>query len=346
MLKDEGYGLPPSGQHPVDRPFPSSERPSAFSGDGKQIATCTQYPFRIAIIETATGEVAYADARSSADADEEGGPRAMAWSANSQWLAVGGVDGNGEITIWDPKAIKNNSKGNGTPKRTHIMELSADGQRLATGSEDRIVEIRDMARPGNNVLILDGHDSIVEGLVFSPSGNMLATQCAFQVKIWNIKAAGECVKTFKTGAIDLPSWRIFRPMAFSADDSYFTFRNADGIVELQNLTDQIMSKLEISSVSCLVFSPDSRTLAAGDQAGKIRICDLHTKDIQEHESGSSQYPHAIAFSSDGKLLAFATTAWEIHVWEMPAAKGVFKLQLSFLITQLSFTPDGGSLMTE
>jgi WD40 repeat protein len=227
------------------------------------------------------------------------------------------------------------------------MALSADGQRLATGSEDGIVEIRDMARPGNNALTLEGHDSIIQGIVFSPSGNMLATQCAYHVKIWNIKAAGECVHTFKAGAIDLPLMsRSFWPMAFSADDSHFAFRQEDEIVEVRDLTDQMMSKLEIRYVSCLVFSPDGRSLAAGDQAGKIGIYDLQTKDIQEHESRSRQYPHAIAFSSDGKLLAFATTAWEIHVWEMPAAKGVFKLQISFLITQLSFSPDGGSLMTE
>ncbi|KAL6922586.1 hypothetical protein FSST1_006612 [Fusarium sambucinum] len=352
MLKDDGYGLPPSGQHPVDRPFPSKERPSAFSSDGKQIATCTEWPFRIAIIESATGGVAYADAPSSADAEEEGLPRAMAWSANSQWLAVGGVDGIGEITIWDPKAIKNDSKANENRKRTYIMELSADGQRLATASEDGVVEIRDMARPGNNVLRIEGHDSIVRAIVFSPSGNMLATHCAYQVKIWNIKETGEYVHTFKAGAIDVPILsRTFGPMAFSADDSHFVYRKEDEIVEVLDLTDQSMSTIEIGHLSCLVFSPDGRSLAAGSH-GKIKIYDLQTKDIEEHESESRQSPHAISFSSNGKLLAFTTMAWdadtpsEIHVWEMPAAKGLFKLQLSFPITQLSFSPDGGSLMTE
>ncbi|KAK6725304.1 hypothetical protein SNK04_004109 [Fusarium graminearum] len=190
MLGDDGCGLPPSGQYPLDRPLPTWERPSAFSGDGKQIATCTQYPFRIAIVEVGTGDASYADPRSSAEGTS-GLPKAMTWSANSQWLAVGGVEGNGEITIWDPKAIKTGSKENGIQKRIHTMALSADGQRLATGSQDGTVEIRDMERPSNNILTLKGHESTIHGIVFSPSGNMLATQCTYHVKIWNMKAAGD-----------------------------------------------------------------------------------------------------------------------------------------------------------
>ncbi|WXC44317.1 hypothetical protein QX201_004054 [Fusarium graminearum] len=346
ILGEDGCGLPPSGQYPLDRPLSSWERPSAFSGDGKQIATCTQYPFRIAIVEVATGDVSYADARSSADGTS-GLPTAMAWSSNSQWLAVAGVQGNGEITIWDPKAIKNGSKDNGIQKRIHTMALSADGQRLATGSQDGTVEIQDMARPSNNILTLKGHDSTIHGIVFSPSGNMLATQCTYHVKIWNMKAAGECAHTFKAGPIDIRFITVsFWPMAFSVDDSQFAFVKGEDMVELHDLTKQTVSELDMEHVSCLVFSPDGLSLAAGNKVGKIKICDLQTKDVQEHKSGSSQYPHAITFSSDGKLLAYATTTGEIYVWEMPAERGIFKLETGLLTAQLSFSSDGRSLLTE
>ncbi|CEI67695.1 Vegetative incompatibility protein HET-E-1 [Fusarium venenatum] len=344
ILREDGLGLPALGQYVI--PLPSWNRPSAFSGDGKQVATCTQYPYRIAIIEASTGDTSFADARDSADA-ALGLPKAMAWSNDSQWLAVGGVEGNGEITIWDSKAIKNGSKENQIRKRIRTMALSTDGQRFATGSEDGVVEIQDMARPGNNVLTLKGHDSIIHGIVFSPSGDMLATQCSYHVKIWNIKVAGECVHTFKVGPIDIQMISVsFWPMAFSADDYQFAFTKGEEIVELHDLTNQSMSELQMENVSCLVFSPDGLSLAAGDQVGKIRICDLQTKDIQEHKSGSHQSSHAIAYSSNGKLLAYATTTGEIYVWEMPAAKGIFKLQTGLQIAQLLFSPDGRSLMTE
>ncbi|KAF5022983.1 hypothetical protein F66182_4940 [Fusarium sp. NRRL 66182] len=347
MLREDGYALPASGRYPTDRPLPTSQRPSAFSGDGKQIATCTEYPLRLAIIEAATGAVAYADAR-TAKAAEIGLPKAMAWSADSRWLAVGGGQGNGQIKIWDPKAIKNDSKNNETQKRIRTMALSADGQRLAWGSEDGIVEIEDVARPGNSILTLKGHDSTIHGIVFSPYGKMLATQCASHVKIWNMEAAGECVYTFDAGPIDVRFLdTFFWPMAFSTENSQFAFSKGEEMIEVHDLTSQSMCQLETEHVSCLVFSPDGLSLAAGDKVGNITIWDLQAKEAQERKSGSvGGFSLAIAFSSDGKLLAHTTSTGEIHMWQMPAGKRILKLQTEWQVAQLSFSPDGESLMTE
>ncbi|KAF5232109.1 hypothetical protein FANTH_13105 [Fusarium anthophilum] len=63
LLRDDGYALPPSGQYPAGRPLPTSQRPSAISNDGTQVATCTEYPFRLAIADTTTGVVAFASPR-------------------------------------------------------------------------------------------------------------------------------------------------------------------------------------------------------------------------------------------------------------------------------------------
>ncbi|KAF0639823.1 hypothetical protein FPSE5266_00714 [Fusarium pseudograminearum] len=285
ILGEDGYGLPPSGQYPTDRPLPTSQRPSAFSADGKQIATCTEYPSRLAIIDTTTGDVAYSDVRSF-QAAASGLPKAMAWSIDSQWLAVGGAEGNGQITIWDPKAIKTASKSNEIRKRIHTMALSADGQSLALGSDDGIVEIEDLARPGNSVLTLKGHKSSILGIVFSPSGNMLATQCASHVKIWDIKAAGKCVQTFEAGPIDVRFIDTsFWPMAFSSDDSQFAFGKEEEIIEVHDLANQSMFELQMEHLSSLEFSPDGLSLAAGNQVENIQIWDLQTKDVHKQVSG-------------------------------------------------------------
>jgi hypothetical protein len=62
-------------------------------------------------------------------------------------------------------------------------------------------------------------------MVFSPLGRILVTQYAFNVKIWNIKAARECVYTFNAGQIDLQLNTVFNwPMAFSLDNLQFAFR--------------------------------------------------------------------------------------------------------------------------
>lgn len=347
MLGEDGYGLPPSGQYPTDRPLPTSQRPSAFSADGKQIATCTEYPSRLAIIDTTIGDVAYSDTRSF-QAAASGLPKAMVWSTDSQWLAVGGGEGNGQITIWDPKAIKAASKTNEIRKCIHTMALSADGQRLAMGSEDGIVEIEDITCPGTSVLTLEGHKSTILGIIFSPSGNMLATQCATHVKIWDINDAGKCVQTFDAGPIDVRFIDTsFWPMVFSTGDSQFAFGKGEEIAEVHDLANQSMYELQVEHLSCLAFSPDGLSLAAGNQVENITIWDLQTKDVRKQVSGSGgQIALDIAFSSDGKLLAHANSAGEIYVWKMPAATSFLKLRTEGQVAQLAFSPDCKSLLTE
>lgn len=233
------------------------------------------------------------------------------------------------------------------------MTLSADGEKLATGSEDGIIEILDMARRGNSVLTLKGHESTIHGIVFSPSGNKLATQCAYHIKIWNIRKAGGCMQTFKAKeinietlfALPLPSW----PMVFSADDSHFAYAKGDEIVRLHNLTEQTMSELQMEDVSCLVFSPDGLLLAAGDESGMLTTYDLKTEVMRQCTTdslGSFESVNSIAFSSDGQLLAFSNTIGYIYVLEMPSAKCIFKLSTLYQVAQLSFSRDGKSFMTE
>ncbi|KAF5695400.1 het-E-1 heterokaryon incompatibility protein [Fusarium denticulatum] len=347
LLRDDGYALPSSGQYPAGRLLPTCQRSSAISNDGKQVVTCTEYPFRLAIADTTTGAVTFADPRTAAEAGS-GLPMVMAWSADSQWLAVGGVGANGQIGIWDPKAIKDGSGSSKIPKRIRTMAFSTDGQRFASGSEDGIIEIVDMTRPGNSLLTLEGHDSPVYAIIFSPSGKMLATQCAFLVKIWTIEASGECVQTFQAGRIDLRlATTCHWSMVFSTDDSQFAFVQGEHIIEVHDLTGQSIYELEAEHVSRLVFSPDGLSLAAGDMHGNVKVWDLRAKDapkwIFESNRSSSL---AIAYSSDGKLLAQVTSIGEISIWQIATEDRLLKLKTEWQIEQFSFGPDNRSLMTD
>ncbi|KAG5751181.1 hypothetical protein H9Q70_006193 [Fusarium xylarioides] len=346
LLRDDGYALPSSGQYPAGRPMPTSQRPSAISNDGKQVATCTEHLFRLAIADATTGAVAFAEPRTSTEAGG-GLPMAMAWSADSQWLAVGGVGANGQIGIWDPKAIKDGSGTNEVRKRIQAMVFSQDGQRFASASEDGNIEIVDMARPGKSLLTLEGHASPVYAVIFSPPGKMLATQCAFLVKIWNIEVSGECVHTFQAGQIDLRLATTFHwSMAFSADDSQFAFCQGEHIIEVHDLADQSVYELELEHVSCLVFSPGHLSLAAGDMHGNVKVWDLRAKDAPKWIFESDGSSLAIAYSSDGELLAQATSTGEISLWQIATESCLLKLKTEWQIEQLSFSPDNRSLMTD
>ncbi|QGI65322.1 hypothetical protein CEK27_009293 [Fusarium fujikuroi] len=105
----------------------------------------------------------------------------------------------------------------------------------------------------------------------------------------------------------------------------------ENAIEVHDLADQIIHKLELEYASCLEFSPDGLSLAAGD---------MHV-DIQS--DGSSL---AIAYSSDEKLLAQATSTGEVSLWQIATESCLLKLKTERQIEQLSFGPDNRSLMTE
>ncbi|KAF5574202.1 hypothetical protein FPCIR_13699 [Fusarium pseudocircinatum] len=274
LLRDDGYALPPSGQYPAVRPLPTSQRSSAISNDGKQVATCTENPFRLAIADTTTGTVVFADSRTATEAGS-GLPVTMAWSTDSQWLAVGGAGDNGHIGIWDPKAIKDSSGSSRIRKRIRAMAFSTDGQ----------IDLR------------------------------LAT-------------------TFH--------WS----MAFSTDDSQFAFVQGEHIIEVHGLADQSVDEVQSEHVSCLALSPDGLSLAAGDMHGNVKVWDLRANDTPESIFESNRSSSlAIAYSSDGKLLAQATSTGEISLWQIAIEDCLLKLKTEWQIEELSFGPDDRSLMT-
>jgi len=346
MLREDGYEIPSSGQYAAGRRMPTPHRPSAISNDGKQIATCTEYPLRIAIVDATTGGVAFADPR-TATAAGSGLPEAMAWSVNNQWLAIGAVGDNGQIEIWDPKAIKDRSEKYEVRKRIQTTALSPDGQWFASGSEDGIIKVTHTARYANSLLTLQGHDSAIQAIVFSPSARMLATQCAFNVKIWNIEAAGECVYKFTAGQIDLRLHTVYNwPMTFSPDNSQFAFRQGENVIEVHDLTEKSMYELEWEHISSLVFLPDGRSLAVGNWHGNGKVWDLQTKDAQEWKFKSHGRLIANACSSDGKMLAKAISSGNIYIWQPGAESCLLKLKTEWGVGQLSFSPETRSLITE
>ncbi|CAG7565872.1 unnamed protein product [Fusarium equiseti] len=279
--------------------------PSAISNDGKQIATCTEYPLRLAIVDATTGEVAFADPRTM-NAAGNGLPMAMAWSADNQWLAVGANGGNGQIRIWDPKAIKDSSGKEEFRKRIKTMALSLDGQRFPSGSEDGIIEVMHTARPANTLFTLQGHDSAIKAVVFSPSARMLATQY----------------------------------------NSQFAFRQGENTIEVHDLKEKSMYELKWKHVSSLVFLPDGRSLAAVNWHDNVKVWDLQTKDAQEWMFKSHGQVLAIACSSDRKLLAYTISSGEIYIWQLGAEGCFLKLETEWMVDQLSFSPDSRSFITE
>ncbi|KAG7424474.1 Vegetative incompatibility protein HET-E-1 [Fusarium oxysporum f. sp. raphani] len=152
------------------------------------------------------------------------------------------------------------------------VAFSADGQRLASGSEDKTVKIWDTAT-GACVQMLEGHGDLVSSVAFSADGQRLASGSGDKtVKIWDA-ATGACMQTLEGHD------ELVYSVAFSADGQRLASGSEDKTVKIWDAaTGACMQTLEGHDylVSSVTFSADGQRLASGSYDKTVKIWDTAT----------------------------------------------------------------------
>jgi hypothetical protein len=125
---------------------------------------------------------------------EDGSIRAVAFSADGHWLAVG--KNSGQVAL-GPLA------GQGEPRffQAHsggvlALTFSPDGRQVATGGGDGVVHLWE-TQSGRRLLSLRGHEGPVTSLAFSRDGSRVAAGGGSQARVWD---AGNGQDLFKVEA--------------------------------------------------------------------------------------------------------------------------------------------------
>ena len=96
-----------------------------------------------------------------------------------------------------------------------------------------------------------------------------------------------------------------------------------------------------NSVRVIVFSPDGRLLASGDDRGMVRLWDPATGHRQAELPGAPGAVRSLAFSPDGRLLAGGRAHGTVRLWD--PATGHLQAELSGHagpISDVAFSPRG------
>ena len=197
-----------------------------------------------------------------------------------------------------------------------------------------------IARP--ELVLQTGHAMRVDGIAFSPDGQLLASGSADNtIKLWDTVSKRE-VRTLAghTGGIKAVA---FRPdgqwLASGAIDANIKFWDVATGKELRNLNGN-------GSVSTVAFSPDGRWFAAGNMEKEIKLWDLKTQGEPLTLSGHSGFITSVAFSPDGRWLASGSADKTVKIWETETGREVRTLMgHSDRITSVVFSPDGQWLAT-
>jgi WD40 repeat protein len=202
-----------------------------------------------------------------------------------------------------------------TSGSTTSLAWSPDGQLLAYGTFDGaigIVETSTSKKLQTIQLPVTGTVKSVDGLAWTPDGHALVSCANDRCLRLSDPATGSLLESF--------SYLASRPglVIWSPDGKYLVAggeRSSHGPITIfmydhetkprLTVSEEVMSALgdKLKNVGAAAWSPDGRLLAVGDRNGTVHICDLRAGGIVRTLEGHTQPVRAIAFSTDGRLLA-------------------------------------------
>ncbi|KAK4658853.1 hypothetical protein QC762_0002790 [Podospora pseudocomata] len=202
------------------------------------------------------------------------------------------------------------------------VAFSADGQRLASGSDDHTVKIWDPAS-GQCLQTLQGHSNSVTSIALSADGQRLASGSHDRtVKIWD-PASGQCLQTLQGHS----NW--VTSVAFSADGQRLASGSHDRTVKIWDpASGQCLQTLQGHSnwVNSIAFSADGQRFASGSYDRTVKIWDPASGQCLQTLQGHSDSVTSVAFSADGQRLASGSDDHTVKIWDPASGQCLQTLQ--------------------
>jgi WD40 repeat protein len=215
--------------------------------------------------------------------------------------------------------------------------FSADGEMLATASNDRSARLWDLA--GNLLASFPGHTAMVTSLCFCEKGKYLATASADGiVRLWDLR--GNKIEEFVCH--NAPLWSI----SSSPDCKYLAIASYDRTARLWNLAGELITTFlgHTAPVTTACFHPDSKSLLTGSLDGTARLWDLAGNPIRKVIERSEAVTSA-CFSPKGDLLAVACLDGTIRLSDLKGDRVVDLVGHRDSVTRVCFSPDGKLIAT-
>ena len=272
---------------------------------------------------------------------------ATAFSPDRRMFASASYDPDNTVELWDLANRQHKAALKGHTSYIESIAFSPDGHTLATGSSDYTVRLWN-TDTGTHKATLVGHTRGITSVAFSPDGHTLATgSLDYTVRLWNTDTG-----THKTTLVG--HTRGITSVAFSPDGQTLAIAGDNGRtepvpwVQLWNaVTGKQKHTLETKgSISCLAFSPNSRTLVTGGW-GELSLWDVDTGEHKAVLTGHLEGVISVVFSPDGRTLTSGSPD-ELHLWDSGsgAQKGTITGHIQYYWRfGFALSPDGLTLAT-
>lgn len=199
------------------------------------------------------------------------------WSSDGQHLACG-TNKHG-VQVWDVTAHRQWS-GDAQQILVDDVAWSSGDSTIASTGDDGSVYLWN-ALDGTKIQRLPGHHGRVNGVVWSPEGNRLAScggeEGSGELFVWDIQS-GERVQAFagNPGLVYATAW--------GGDGNLLISGGSDGVLRWWNVQNGQCIKEQAAhqgTIQSMRRSPDGRRLASCGDDGAIMIWDLSSRDHQQ-----------------------------------------------------------------
>ena len=218
--------------------------------------------------------------------------------------------------------------------------ISANGQILASGSQDRTIKVWNAAT-GQLQRTLTGHKDTVRSLAMSADGRILASGSGdTKIKLWNLPQ-GKLISTFSGHSS--PVWSV----DFAPDGKTLISASEDGSINIWDLRTGAAKTIESAHsnrIFSIALSPDKQTFATGSLDKTIKLWNLSTGKLIRTIDKHTDAVRTVAYSPDGTQLASGSWDKTIQIWNPNTGKLLQTLTgHSDRIVTVVFSNDGQQL---